>query len=303
MRSTLLSLIFATLAFGQGDYFPLQVGNQWVYRSAGRLSSATYALDIREIRNVKGTDYFVLVGLPGAPLLLRKTADESLVVLNESSGEERVWVAFSAATGTPFETGIDSCSPTAKITSREATLRSPIGDFTNGLQVQYGPGPCADAGFISETYLPEVGLAERRATSFAGEIKLELIYARVGGFTVISEKELSFAATLNANSVPSGDSVTVRMTLRSTQQQPVPMTFPSGQDYDVAITNDKGEEVYRWSKGRAFTLIFRTLQFSGERNWAVLIPTEGLAPGNYKLTANLASDPKFEATLPLTIEK
>lgn len=257
-------------------------------------------LEVTSTRSIEGNQYFLLTGFPGRTLLLRKNEVGSLVFYDETEKVEKTWAAFEAATGEAYATGIDSCTSTAVIRTRTGDLKSPLGDFTNGLRIGY-TGRCADPGLTTETFLPYVGLAERRMSNIAGEAVYALIYARLGGFTVLAERELTFGITLDQHRYAAGSPMTVRMTLRSTQDRPVRLTFPSGQDYDVVIRNAKGETVYTWSADKAFIAVFRQLEFSGEKNWVVLIPASFPA-GDYTATANLATGTKFEASVPFSVE-
>jgi hypothetical protein len=306
MQKLAIAALFMAATLPGQDYFPLEVGNQWIYRIGGSLSGVltpgTFVAEVTGSRVIDGKEYFQLTGMPGGTRLLRKNDAGTLVFYSEQDRAEHNWVAFEANTGEAFRTEIDDCNPTAVIQSKNAELRSPLGDFRDGaLRVGYAPGRCADAGLISETFLPYVGLAQRRMSNIAGEVVWDLIYTRLGGFTSFAEKERSFQAALNGDRFAPGDAITVRMTLRNTTGTPLELTFPSGQDYDVVIRNERGDEVYRWSNGRAFTLAIRTMRFSGEKNYAVAV-RPNLPVGRYTLTANLAvMDTKIETTLPLEI--
>lgn len=120
---------------------------------------------------------------------------------------------------------------------------------------------------------------------------LDLIYARVGGVTVVSAPEVSFSLALDKSvygSSPRGEipEMSARLALRNTQPEPLELSFPSGQIYDVAIRNESGVVVYRWSDGKAFPAIFQTISFSAEKNWPILLrPADKdgkpLPPGKY----------------------
>jgi hypothetical protein len=74
-------------------------------------------------------------------------------------------------------------------------------------------------------------------------------------------------------------------------QDVVTMTFPSGQDGDVVLSQN-GEERYRWSAGRFFTQAVRTVELApSEAYHFTLEDTLAVAPGSYDLTATLASEP------------
>lgn len=304
--ATLLTfLTFSGLA-QHPDYFPLQVGNQWIYRSSPPFRS-TWIVEVTGQRSIAGRDYFEVRGFPGVTLL-RKNDAGALVFYDVGGAREKNWVAFSTPVGEVFATEIDQCNRSAVIRSQAARLRGPLGEFDNGLEVVYHISGCADAGLTQEVFLPYVGLIERRQTTIAGEQAFSLIYARLGGYTVFSEKELAFGVTLDSAAYRRGDTISARLTLRNTQPEILSLTFPSGQDYELVIQNESGREVYRWSDGRAFTQAIRMITIQGERNWVILAPIgpggADLTAGNYTATASLAvSGVKFAATAPFTVKE
>ncbi|MBL8215552.1 MAG: hypothetical protein JNK87_32830 [Bryobacterales bacterium] len=309
MYKTALTLLFASAGLFAQDqqqhYFPLDIGNQWVYRSAGRAPAESWVVEVTGTREVNGARYFQVTGFPGGPLLMRYRENNVLVFLRRDEGQERTWLPFNAAVGEAFATGIDECNPTAVIRSRRATVRSPLGEFTDGLEVGYAPGQCADAGLTQETYLPGIGLAERRSTSFTGERVMQLVYARLsGGYVEVGAAETGFTVATDRLVYAPGAIATVRMTLRNTQDQPLVLTFPSGQDYDVQIRDGKGEIVYTWSANRAFPLIYRgEVLIQGTKQWLAIVDLPQLAPGDYSLTGFLATTQKVEATIPIRVER
>jgi hypothetical protein len=262
------------------DYFPLAVGNQWVYRSSSIVPLDPLVIEVTGTQTFDGRPYYRVQGFPGGAVFLRHTDVGTLVAYNQTARREEMWVAFGSPEGTPFDSAMDQCSPRGVVASRSARYRGPLGEFDNGLRITYPPAACADAGLTADTFLPGVGLVERRQTSFAGEIVFELIYARLGRTTAVGEQELTFSLTLDravyligrqAARVPV--TLTARLTLRSTLDQAVRLTYPSGQSFDLAIRNEKGEEVYRWSNGRAFTQALRQEEFGpGERNYVTVVP-------------------------------
>ena len=71
------------------------------------------------------------------------------------------------------------------------------GNFGNAILVKYGPNACADAGLNGEYYLPGVGLVHRAYLTIAGPSSFDLIYARIGGRTYLSEPHISFSLALD----------------------------------------------------------------------------------------------------------
>ncbi|RPJ81300.1 MAG: hypothetical protein EHM13_10630 [Acidobacteria bacterium] len=233
----------------------------------------------------------------------------TLYAYDSRSEREQVWAAFNAPEGTEYDTVIDPCSRRARIASREARYSGPVGEFQReALRIVYPPTGCADAGITEEFYLPWVGLVRRTITTIAGPVTYELIYAQLGGVTIISGPGISFGLTLDrpvyyVNLMPPVDPVrsvpeaTLRMTLRNWTATPLELVFPSGQSYDVAIRNAKDEVVYRWSDGKAFTMVFRneTLAPRQERHYVVtarLVDKDGkpLPQGRYTTEAWLTTE-------------
>jgi hypothetical protein len=261
------------LAWGQVP-FPLEPGNQWVYRQGGPAGDRAFTVEA-----VKGdNDWTVLRGLPGGDLRV-KAADDGKLLLGNG-----VWVDFAAPEKTPWLTVIDECSGRAWIESRKAKYSGPLGVFEEAIEVRYGPAGCADAGLTSELFLPWVGLVRRTFTTIAGPVSFDLVYARLGEAALLEYPATGFGVTTDrflytANLMPPVDArravpvMLARLTLKNRQEEGLRIAFPSGQTYEFAIRNEKGEEVYRWSDGRAFIQAMRSVSFPrGEQNWAELIP-------------------------------
>jgi hypothetical protein len=53
--------------------------------------------------------------------------------------------------------------------------------------------------------------------------------------------------------------VSLTLTVKNPNAQPIDVTFPSGQKYDFVVTDSlTGKDVWRWSAGRAFTQSLET---------------------------------------------
>jgi hypothetical protein len=143
----------------------------------------------------------------------------------------------------------------------------------------------------------------------------DLIYARLGGVTVVEERNVSFRLTLDRSvyvsdqrppvtpqrSIPQ---LTARLTLRQTQDTPLELRFPSSQVFDFAIRNDKGETVYTWSANKLFLQQVQTIRFQpGESNYVIVVPLSGergvLPAGRYSAEAWLTTGPNraYSATV------
>jgi len=292
------------LAFGQ-DYFPLQVGNTWIYQAGGSIRTEPWTVEISGTQTINGQEYFKVDGFPGVQYL-RKNDAGTLILYDEGAKKEKTWVPFSAATGEAWRTEIDDCNNTGVITGRNTAINVPAGSFRDGLRVAYSMTRCADAGLTNETFLPGIGLAERRETSFTGERIYALTYARVNDTVQVGGREWGFTVALNEANYTVGQSIVARLSLRNTKGKPVKLVFPSGQDYDIQIRDTRGQVVYTWSASRSFLQAIREVEINGEKNWLVRLDmgSDGLnlPPGSYTLNGTLAvSGGRIEATVPFTV--
>ncbi len=296
-------LFFALSALGQDpDYFPLQTGNQWIYRpTAGLIQADPWTIEVGASRTINGNQYFAVTGFVEQNPLLLRHAGSTLVYYDNREQRERPWANFAAPLDQPFAAEIDACSPVAAVTARDAAAKLAIGEFPNALTLTYQPR-CADAGITTEVFLPGVGLAKRSYSSIAGPRTFELVYARIAGFTVFSESEHSFHLTLDQAAYTRNSPITARLTLRNTTPRPLPLVFLGSQDFDIVIRDAQGEPVWRWSDGKAFTRELRPVAFNGEKNWVESIRLD-LAPGNYTAIGSLAvMDVKYESTISFRVD-
>jgi len=302
----LQALLLAIPCAAQTEFFPLQLGNQWIYQTGGRwFNGSRIVVDIPRANIFEGREYAELRGLPEGNLWLRMGADGTLYRYNPEGRTESVWAVFSTPAGGTYRTAVDPCNQTAHVESRNARVKVPVGEYENALEIRYPSANCADAGLAGEFYLPYIGLIQRESITIAGPRTMSLVYARIGGVTVLSEPELSFTLTLDRRAYDPGALMNVRLSLRSTLEEALELTFPSGQKYDLTIRDEKGDVVYRWSDGKAFTLALVTERIHGERNYAVEIPLRArdespLPPGRYTaegLLTTIGAIRQFQASV------
>ena len=143
----------ATLAFGQ-DYFPLQVGNQWVYRTTFAGRTFTTVVDVTGTEFVNQQYYSVVRGFEQGPVLLRTDENNTLYRYDPVGKKEDVWAVFATPEGKTYATAITQCNQSAKVESRSAVVKVPVGEFDWALRISYPVGNCADAGLTSDAYLP-----------------------------------------------------------------------------------------------------------------------------------------------------
>ncbi len=268
IRTSTLSLLLAACAWGQVDYLPLQVGNQWVYRGKDQ----SFAASVDSSRTVNGFEYFLVKGLPGSPdVFLRGARRGTLMMLAPDGKTEQVWLNLGVEDPSPA--GADACGALSRVESRDSKFTGPLGYFETAVPVSYSGGKCADAGLVSDVFLPWVGLMRRTVQSFAGPVTYDLVYAHLGEATLVAEASVSFEVAVDrAASL-------ARLTLRNKTGAVLELPFTTGQRFDVSVKDEGGAEVWRWSSDQFFTQALGTEKISGERNWLANLPA--LNPGKY----------------------
>ena len=302
----LLGLACSAFAYSP-DYFPLQVGNQWIYRATFAGSTSQVNVSVTGTEDHAGKSYAVVEGLDEGRTLFRQDDSGTLWTL-DAAGRENPWAVFSTPDGGEYATSINPCTTRARVKSRDAMVNTPAGNYPGALQIEYPAGGCADAGLTGDWFLPWIGLVRRESTTIAGPRILELLYSRTGGVTVLSQPEASFGVSLNTSSIQLVKGVTpqieARLTLRVTAT-PVVLDFNSGQHFNFAIRNETGDTVYLWSLGKFFTsVVSKETVGPGERHWPITLNAADnggqlLAPGRYTLEGWLttAGPKRYAATV------
>jgi hypothetical protein len=171
------------------------------------------------------------------------------------------------------------------------------------LEIRYRILNCADMGVDSEQYAENIGMVRRVMQSFIGPQRYDLVAARVGSLTLDAAQHSSF--TVSATVPKTGD-VSAVLTLE-TNGADLKLELPSGQMFDVAVRDEAGNQLWKWSLGKFFTLALRQIVISGQWSATVDIPREIFSahgPGNYAINAWLTTTnaaPQFASTLVVAI--
>ncbi|MBK9170070.1 MAG: hypothetical protein IPM24_21775 [Bryobacterales bacterium] len=292
-------VLFLTALAAQAEYYPLHVGNQWVYRSP----FGSHLVEVERAAVFGGQEYRLLRGAIGGDVWLRMGEGGRLYAYDPETRTETLRAAFETPAGGEYVTGGD-CGGRAVVESNDGEHDSPVGRIFRAFVVRYAAGNCADAGLEREVFAPWIGLVEARAITIAGPRLYELIYARLGSVTVVSAPEVSFGLTLDRHLYDPGATLAARITLRHSQPEPLHIVFSSSQVFDLVIRDEQGREVYRWSDGKAFLTVIREIDFAaGEKNWTVDVPLAKLPAGDYTAEAWLATTVprRYAATVSFTV--
>lgn len=279
IRTTIASLLFCSALGAQTVWMPLERGNVWVYRTASPGTGPAIEVHVERVEEFGSRTYSLVEGIPEGDVWLRNADDGRFMMWDEMASVERVWLDTAAKEGETSPTGVGPCNPTSTVVSREAKYTGPLGEFNWALHIRYGKGGCTDAGVESDYLLPWIGIVSRTVQTIAGPRRYDLVYARLGTATVLSTPELSFSLSVDrhhlfANLMPpvtpqaAVPAVNVRMTLRNTTPTPLTLEFATGQEFEMVLWNEKGQQVWRWSDGKLFEQAFHEITFhKGERSF------------------------------------
>lgn len=199
-RCTNLLLALAVApALLAADWFPLETGNQWVYKGTGGVKLSPRVVCVGEAREFGGHSYYAVTGLLSGGAWLR-TEGGRVLAWDEAAGGEALWYDFSTAAGGSYQTALPRTSGTVTLTSRDAVMTVPAGTFPGAVTLDYTgvrTGDFAPAMVQRESFAAGVGLLTQDLSMEAPQGRYELAYARIGGVTVIREAENGIELSIN----------------------------------------------------------------------------------------------------------
>ena len=279
------------------QYFPLEVGNSWVYRvTEGRIRD-TKTVRVDGVENRQGNSYY-RVEFFGRTYLLRYADADTIVSLNMQDNSEAVWLDFGAPAGQDFRTAIDDCTLSGVVDGKEERVTGVAGTYENALKVSF-KSRCADAGLESQHWVPNVGLVQQLEGNITGALKYELTYSRTGPIS-LQGAQVAFTVGLDQTLYKSGPvTMEVRLTLRNAEPKPLHLVFPSGQRYDLKIFDQRDNNVYTWSADKLFLQAIQeeTVDPGTEKTFAFTAEIPNLSPGRYRAVAFLTSEKQFSGTI------
>jgi hypothetical protein len=306
-------------------FYPLEVGNEWVYNDGANSFRVQVLRETVEANNMR---YFEISGyFPEDSVGLRKIRQGPYGQILEynPNGEDFLWYRFGTFNSVmQFQTnGNISCITNSLVISggiRE-TVVVPAGTFDKTMRIDF-QAPCADAGIATENFAPGVGLVQRTMESFMGPRSYKLAYARVGsqeypkaayGVQVAIDQPVYYNDLMPGITKP-WPTAKAMLAIQNTTLTPVTFTFPTSQQFEFIVRDALGKEVLRWSDGFAFAQVVtqKTLVHDSWR-YPVQITLKGrdgkvLAPGFYTLTGYLAvqnlgsSAPSMSGTVAFEIQ-
>jgi hypothetical protein len=153
----MLTLIPSIPAAAETTWFPLVVGQRWIYENE-RGGPAT-----RKITVVEEQPPGFLVEFDGNEAVIAPGYD----ILLEGEGAVPY---YRFGSDSWLHRDFRSCDDLRimTVTARDETVDTPAGTFTDCIHIVYEPGQCADAGTFEEWWAPEVGKVKWTEGGFAG---------------------------------------------------------------------------------------------------------------------------------------
>ena len=147
-----------------GSYFPLQVGNTWIYRNNSRVITGAYVRrSITGTESIAGKSYFVL------------TQDSAVIAKLRGDSNGVIWMATNQGEQIYLDPGSSSL--------QKSSYSGPLGDFSDALNTSSFANP---PDFSRSTFVRGIGLVHLTAELVAGSSggflsSLDLVEVRLPG--------------------------------------------------------------------------------------------------------------------------
>lgn len=281
LRSLMLVLLAGSVLQAQ-NFFPLEPGNTWFYRSATGTQTFTIEVGLNPAVHNEHV-YYRLTGYTPAPIYVRVNEWGGMVHWDQDNDVERPVTLFER-THAWFDAGARECPQLGLVQPDPAVYNGPTGSYGNVLSIKYLAFYCADAGVEEEQFLSNVGMVRRVQTTIAGPVAFDLVYARVGTLTIDERDRASVGRTALRLNVRRTSPNVLTATFRLSADQPVQLNFPSSQEYDAILRDREGNVLWKWSDGKFFTLSTKRLN-ARELSYDIQIPLDQITlpetPGTY----------------------
>ena len=295
----LIGITVLAVSASAGDIFPLQTGNTWAYRNAA--SGELITMDVGSPAVIGERVYFQLRGYVQGSVLVRVNENNELVRIDEETGREQVLTVLTPQRSA-WEAPARGCRQEGLTREQPGVHEGAAGPFHNVLEVEYRVISCADAGVELEQFAANIGMVRRVLGSIKGPETFDLAYARIGNLEINATPNATFSVSTLHN-LPPGD-ITALLRLRTNSTYAIPLEFPTGQEFDVALVDPEGKVVWKWSDGQVFTNAVHRQVIAG--HWAVPVRLPRPPAGGYTLRAWLttaSTSPQFAAAVPLVLAR
>lgn len=331
----LVILLPATLLAQPGvrmsaDFFPLEVGNRWVYDVFNEAGQKVDQLDfgVQEYRIVGGRSFYILTQFPfvtdgsmirfvrydkqertymrildndeGALFLADGARVE--VLQKDDSGLPSKFIMYGDLVDLTFQRGVgiiearmhgNKAVEIAKLTTFRTSDRQAAEAKAEGAPVNTQPKspPPQQPQQSQQGGPPSQVRTPQQPQSPASKTGLE---------NVAKATEENVAVDVQASDVPGGTKFL--LVAINTTDKLVPFSFTTGQTYDFSIVDATGQEVWRWSRRMFFSQVKRQEAIRPNKNWTFEVTWNHrdndlniVKPGKYTVVGSISSHPPMES--------
>ncbi len=255
MRLTLLFLM-TLLVSGPlaraAEMFPLKPGAVWEYRAEGVADPLIIRVGYNQLY-AGGKVYSRLTGYVAQPVWARLDEAGDLYYLDEETGQDLLLTMLDVDNSVWFEAPLRECELEGQAHADKVPYPGPTGAIADTLAVRYRTFSCADAGIEAELFAANVGMVLRSVSSIAGPVVYWLTYADTGSVQLARRNGTTLRLSLEQKDP---QKVTARLRLTADLENPSTVVFPSDQEFDFLLRDERGQKVWQWSDGRVFSQVF-----------------------------------------------
>ncbi|MCA8921242.1 MAG: hypothetical protein KDD82_05500 [Planctomycetes bacterium] len=318
MRQQILAAL-AVMALGTSaaqstDYFPLNLNDERVYE----VENAFGALQQHErtrLDRIAGryAHFDRLLGLSNQWV---HRAGQTILAWDGSVRRNSELFRLDAAVGDTWAVELSQAFGPARMTlaAKGESVTTPAGTFSDCMLFTYSAPQVADAGWSRIWLAPGVGVVKYGQNSIMGEVVFALRSATINGTVyprpVVNQGGLSVSLRTDRYdySFPHFAPVaniyaTVEFTLDNQTGSPLPVTFSSGQSFEIELVDSAtGAVAWRWSDGRFFTMALRQVDVSGKLSFRDSIPLPA-RDADYEVRMHLTTTPTrpYRASAPIRV--
>ena len=246
-----------------GSYFPLQVGNQWIYRvlEPGQEPTSHIVSVTEQITGTDGLPLFTLVGYFGRSQFVYSLRNGTVGESGPGDGPNYLWYLLKAPVGAHWILSLMDASPpcingaNVRVASRSDTVRVPAGEFRNVVRLEYST-PCMSAGIQAEWFAPGIGLIKRQEVNSAFTVRtLELAAVNLGnplpprpayGASLLLDRPLYVQNLMPSPSPELGIAVVdAAFLLSNLTGTPVESIFGGCRSATFAVVDSEGKELIK----------------------------------------------------------
>ena len=102
---------------------------------------------------------------------------------------------------------------------------------------------------------------------------------------------LQVTAGSDKDTYGAGDPIKLRIEIKNNDQNPVALTFPSGQSFDFeAFGDDPDKPVWQWSQGRMFTMMVRHVSLGAGESLVFNAVWKGAPEGKFRVVSRITAN-------------